>query len=197
MKRLYFFLVLCFFATALTAQKNVLKGRAFAIPGSEGPALFSLGIGLERILGNDFSVQVLYNRFGYNMHGTDGGATTVSGFVPELRYYFGKQKAVSLNRAAFCSFFTEINYLNFEQSGEGSEETTYSYTDKSTSINPGILVGKNLRIANRWYLECYLGGKARFVNAQEIDVENGVASQHTSRYVRGGVRAGVNVGVRF
>lgn len=197
MKRLYAFLLFCACVSTMSAQKNVIKGRAFAIPGSEGPALFSLGIGLERMVGRDFSVQVLYNRIGYNMHGTDGGAATISGIVPELRYYFGKQKATSLNRAAFCSIFTEINFLDFSRSGESAEETNYSFTEKSTSINPGILIGKNLRLSNRWYLECYLGGKARFINAQEIEVENGAATRHTSRYLKAGMRAGVNVGMRF
>ncbi|MBL7780180.1 MAG: DUF3575 domain-containing protein [Saprospiraceae bacterium] len=197
MKPLYAFLFFCACVSTLSAQKNVVKGRAFALPGSEGPVLFSLGIGLERMVGHDFSVQVLYNQMGYNMHGTDGGAATVSGLVPELRYYFGKKKAISLNKAAFCSLFTEINFLNYERSGEGSEETSYTFTDKSTSINPGILIGKNLRISKRWYMECYLGGKARFVNAQEIVVENGTATSHATRYVKAGMRAGVNVGVRF
>jgi hypothetical protein len=190
-------LLLSLFSPALFAQKNVVKGRAFYLPPFNSLQVFSLGIGLERRIGDDFSLQLLYNRMGSDMTATDGGGTIISAFVPEMRYYFGKKKAISLNKAFFGGLFTEINHLSYLQGGEIDLDAPYTFTEKRVSVNPGLLIGRNTRLSNRWYLEFYIGGKARFIKETSVKVENGTETVTQKQFVKSGMRGGINLGFRF
>lgn len=184
-------------ASTLSAQKNVIKGRVFYLPPARGLQVFSLGIGLERRLGDDFSLQLLYNLMGSDMGATDGGGTFIKGFVPEVRYYFGKKKTESINKAFFGSVFTEFNQIRYVSGGEIDPDDDNVFRHRSTSINPGVLLGKNARLSDRWYLEFYVGGKARFIKETQTRVQSGISTTTETRSVKAGMRGGINLGFRF
>ncbi|HOY07727.1 MAG TPA: DUF3575 domain-containing protein [Saprospiraceae bacterium] len=190
-------LLLCLLSSCVFAQKNVVKGRVFYLPPARGLQVFSLGIGLERRIGDDFSLQLLYNLMGSDMGATDGGGTSIRGFVPEVRYYFGKKKTESINKAFFGSVFTEFNQIRYSSGGEIDPDAVNVFRHKATSVNPGILLGKNARLSDRWYLEFYVGGKARFTKETKTRVENGLSSTTETRFVKAGMRGGINLGYRF
>lgn len=191
--KIYVFTLLFSIPLALCAQKNVIKGRAFGLPGAR---IYTLGLGLERLINPDMSVQVLYNRMVSDPRDNDGGATFIHSVVPEFRWYFGKKKASSMNRAAFWGVFNEINFI--ERIGSGApEDGVNHWSGKTLSVNPGVLIGRNVRIANRWYLELYVGGKCRFISRERTSLVNNTLETRTIHSVEPGARAGVNVGFRF
>lgn len=73
------------------AQKNIIKARTIYLPFQT--KVYSFGFGYERFVGNKTSVQILYNYKG-GTFGFDAPATYVKGFVPEVRYYFGKNEDI-------------------------------------------------------------------------------------------------------
>ena len=193
MKRIVLAIVFLFFTTAHYAQSNSVKGRIFGVP-----EYFTMGIGYERMLNDKTSVQLLFNRFGYDLRDTDGQAEFTNSLVPEFRYFFGKKKKESINKAAYLGLFTEISKTEIFPGGEqfGEKIFTGGYKKK---INPGILIGRNTQIAKRWYAEFYLGVKYKFLfesnDYYHTDSQSSVTE--SSSYSKAGIRLGINIGFRF
>lgn len=89
MKKTIILITLILISLDVFSQKNIIKGRVIGIPEVK---LFSLGIGVERMLNIKFSTQILFNRMGYDMRDTDGNAAFLNILVPELRLFRKKRK---------------------------------------------------------------------------------------------------------
>lgn len=178
----------------LCAQKNVIKGRAAVLPAAN---VFTFGIGVERMIGQNMSAQILFNRMGSDFRDTDGSATFINAFVPEVRRYFNKKNG-SIDRAFFGGVFNEINFISRHTAGAPEEtESDRSWGGESISVNPGILIGKNKRISNKWYLEGYIGAKCRFITRNRKYRVNNIVETRKEHSIQPGIRAGLNIGFRF
>ena len=156
-----------------------------------------MGIGYERILNDKFSVQLLFNRFGYDQRDTDGSAEFTNSLVPEFRYYFGKNKKETLNKAAYLGAFTEISKTDIFTPGAEYGDKIYLGGTKKM-INPGIIIGRNTEIAKRWFAEFHIGIKYKFIvetSNYYLNYQTKVEEMNYSNKV--GIRMGFNIGFRF
>ncbi|MEN8249260.1 MAG: DUF3575 domain-containing protein [Bacteroidota bacterium] len=174
------------------AQSNIIKGRAIYIPLMEEP--YSFGIGYERILSDNLSVQLLFNSKRARA-GLDGPKRIAHGFVPEMRYYFGK--ADNFRQKAFVGVFTELMktviYPGMQESQLQLLETN------GTLISPGILIGKNGSIGKRFLIDVYIGYKQKIIIGTDLFYDYGT-EEYLERDIvetESGIRAGLNIGVLF
>jgi hypothetical protein len=185
-------LILFLYTFDLIAQSNCVKGRILGVP-----SIFTMGIGYERIVNDKFSVQLLFNRYGYDLRDTDGGAEFTNSFVPEMRYYFGKKKKESLNKAAYLGLFTEISKTDILAGGEQYGERIFTSGNKKM-INPGLLIGRNTEIAKRWFVELYIGFKYKFiVETRNYYVNYQTKVEEISYPHKAGIKLGFNIGYRL
>ena len=176
------------------AQRNVIKGRVFVFPFPW--FTYSLGLGYERVLANDISLQLLYNNYGYNNTKGDGNAIYTQGIVPEIRYYFGKNNTFRKN--FFFGVFTEILYANEQAGGYTGDIALGSYMGSVRKmINPGILFGKNIALGKQWHLGGYIGWKYKLMSITEKYINNGAVTYIDSNEQMSGLRAGVNAAYVF
>ncbi len=187
MQRLLLIILLSCFAFAVEAQSNTLKGRIMGIP--LGSKLFTMGIGYERIISENTSIQLVFNRYGYDWRATDGGAEFTNSFVPEFRYFLG-QKAV--NDSWFLGIYSEVIKTRIEEGGERPPGNRFLKGTRRT-FNPGILIGKNISFSDRWGIEFFIGGKYIFADEAKEYIINGSHELRQKFPNRLGVRAGVNV----
>ena len=187
------FICLMLMANVTFAQKNIIKGRAFALPimGFN----YSLGLGYERMIADNFSVQVLYNNYGYDWSNSDGGSTYTKGLVPEARFYFGKKD--SFRKKMFVGVFTELLRANDRTSTPGETANGYLQGAVRKMINPGILFGTNASLGKRWHFDLYIGWKYKFINKTEEYFNNGATVYYESNQQESGYRVGVNLGYAF
>jgi hypothetical protein len=148
MKRCLFTCTFLLLSLPLFSQKNVLKARAIGLPGRF--RAFSTGLGYERMLGESWSVQGLLNHQGWDMTDTDGGGEIANALLVEGRYYFGRYKKESLNKASFFGAFIEQSWAKLLPGDDG--KYTFSH---------GILIGRNTPISKRLLVEWFVGGKYR------------------------------------
>jgi uncharacterized protein DUF3575 len=186
-------LYLILVANITVAQKNIVKGRVFAIPiiGFN----YSLGIGYERMISDKVSCQILYNNYGYDWTNTDGGAINTQGFVPELRYYFGGKD--SFRKQMFIGVFTELLRASERPGYSGPTDIGFFNGAIARLINPGLLIGKNVSLGKSWHLDLYLGWKYKFISKTEKYVDNGSITYINTNEQRSGFRAGVNLAYVF
>ncbi|MEK6477340.1 hypothetical protein WJR50_07395 [Catalinimonas sp. 4WD22] len=176
--------IICTWQTVL-GQNNVIIGRAFVLPVSFLP--YSLCIGYERIIRQDVGVQLLLNNFGSDGRSTDADADFFTTIVPEVKYYFNAEKRSS---SFYSAFFVELLRRKIIPSGENYNAPEIT----SKQISPGILVGKNAEISQKWHLELYAGAKYRF-GSEEEDYSPSV--KVSSKIREWGVRMGVNIARSF
>ncbi len=194
MKKIITLGFICWFAINGFSQRTAIKGRAFGVPGIN---LFTLGFGFERMLNEDISVQLLFNRMGYDMRDTDGGAEFVNFVVPEVRYYLGEKE----NKNIFLGVFTEFSKTNYASSGYPPDTilaTTKIFKDEAkNTISPGALIGVTNGTKKPFLFEFYLGGKYRLANVTKeyiLNQEDVIEKRNTKKL---GVRIGINIGYRF
>ena len=181
--------------TTLQAQPNVVKGRLFALPIAN---IYSVGLGYERMVTPTQSVQLLFNRYGYDFSATDGEKVTTHALVPEYRFYYGKHVDANMNKAAFFGLFSELSIMKELPSGESFTAGARNLRQTTRHVvAPGLLFGKNFRAGARHFLGVYLGAKLRFVREQASFSENQVNTTETEAFSRLGLRIGVNFGGRF
>jgi len=145
-------IVFCFllFTNVAIAQKNVIKARAIYLPFQT--EIYSFGLGYERFIGNKTSIQVLYNYKG-GTFGFDAPATYVKGFVPEVRYYFGKKE--DFRKKCFIAGFIEL-YKQKEYTGMQEPSFNAYLTETNGNLTSlGVLIGKNMAIGNHFMLDVY------------------------------------------
>ena len=193
-------LSLILFSIKLQAQTNIVKGRLFALPGTFN--VFSIGIGYEKMISSNKSIQILYNRYGYDMRGTDGSSETLNSIVPEYRIYFGKQLDKNFNKCAFIGVFNEFTFSKVLPSGEGFEEEfeegAKNLRDrKKIILSPGILIGKNFFLSKKLFLDVYAGIKYRFINQESRFYQDQIEIIEKSKSDKIGIRMGLNLGYKF
>ena len=189
------FIILLFFSLTSFAQKDVIKGRAFGVPSAQ---FFTLGLGYERMLDENFSAQILFNRMGYDMRSTDGGAEFYNFLIPEVRYFFSKKE----NRNFFTGFFTEFSKSKNVSSGEYIEEFIvdkkyYSGNSTKRTVAPGLLLGISNGMTKKFFSEFYLGGKYRFIQKDRRYSINREGFTEQEKKQKWGIRIGMNFGYRF
>jgi Protein of unknown function (DUF3575) len=182
-------------ATSVFSQKNCAKGRIIGLPGNT--TLFSMGIGYERMVADFWSVQVLINRHGWDMRSTDGQAEFTNAVVPEMRYYFGKYRRETLNKASFLAFFLEGALTKTYPGGETIGPVP-PLDGKSTSLSPGLLLGKNAQLSKLFYFEFYAGAKYRFVHETDYYILDDLTEiTEEKNFEKLAPRLGLNLGFRF
>lgn len=186
-----FLLGSCF---GVMAQDGSVKGRILGFPGSL--TIFTMGLGYEWMLKDDLSFQVLFNRYGYDMRDTDGGAKFTNSVVPEMRLYVGKKRQETINKAVFLGLFCELSKMDILAGGE-QEGTSVFLGGNRKMISPGILIGKNVEISKRWYAEFYLGSKYIFARERKTYLINQNKEIKKSNPNKIGLRLGFNIGVRL
>jgi Protein of unknown function (DUF3575) len=190
MKRILIIISL-FNCISIFAQKDFIKGRLIPLPLD----YYTLGIGYERILKNNFSVQLLCNVYGFNSLRTDGGARQNISIIPECRYFFGEKMNENLPKSTFIGIFTEFlrtNYFNNYQDNNDRTETRYT-----NSINPGLLLGQSIKISKSSYIEFYVGKKLTFITSYNTKISNGTPNFYEEVKTSNGWRFGVNYVIKL
>ncbi len=176
----------------LQGQKNVIKARIFLFP-----TVYSLGIGYERMINENKSIQFLYNKMGSIQTATDGPANLYSSFVPEFKFFFGKHSKTNINKSSFLGVFNEFTKQKTNPSGE-IDRTKKHLTDRTRfHISPGILIGKNLQLSETWFIDVYCGFKYKFTSEESIYRENNQKAIENSQYQDYGIRIGLNFNYRI
>ncbi len=151
-KNLLFLTCLLSLSVTVWAQKNSIKGRAIYLPG-ENPT-YSFGLGYERKIIDNLTVQLLYNNSRFTP-GFDAPTTETSGLVPEVRYYFGKKK--DFRKKPFIGGFVEA-YKFKEFGGMPQYNPDYYLVETNGNMTSvGVLIGKNSTIGKRFLIDMYIG----------------------------------------
>ncbi len=119
--------------------------------------MYTVGIGYERVVSNHFSGQILLNNYGYDGRSTDGNAECLTAIIPEVKYYINTTD--SLSSSFYRAVFIEMLRKKHLPSGESFD----SREREGKQIRPGVLLGKDWQLSQRWHLETYAGVKYRFV----------------------------------
>jgi hypothetical protein len=175
-------------------HNHVVKGRVIGFPLARS---FSMGLGFERMIGDRFSAQLLYNRFGFDSSDTDGSAEQTNAIVPEARFYFGKHRKETINKASFLGLFAECSRTRTEPGIEGSEQGVVYLNGWRKLFAPGLVLGRNVRVSERFYLEFYTGPKYRFWSKTTKRLVFQVLETETEHFRKLGLRGGFNLGFRF
>ncbi len=176
------------------AQKNIIKGRAIYLPYQENPT-YSFGIGYERILNEKISVQVLYNSTRFTP-GFDAKTTESQGFIPEVRYYFGKKE--DFRKKAFIGGFIEI--IKIKQFGGVPEyHPDYQFIETNGNLTSlGVLIGKNNSIGKHFLWDRYIGYRYKiFDYSNTFKNNNGDYYDKDYKDNTSGIRMGLNLGFLF
>ncbi len=154
-------LLTCLLSLSATvwAQKNIIKSRAIYLPG-ENPT-YSFGLGYERKILDNLTVQLLYNTSRFTP-GFDASTTESRGLVPEVRYYFGKKK--DFRKKPFIGVFVEA-YKFKEFGGMPQYNPDYYLVEtRGNMTSAGVLIGKNSAIGKRFLIDMYIGFRYKFIN---------------------------------
>lgn len=176
------------------AQQNIIKGRIAYFP--EFGTYYSFGIGYERKVTDNISLQLLYNILGAKGE-ADGPSSYVNGFVPEVRYYVGNQE--EWRKKMFVVGFVEIYQVRAHPGMTETGQNDYLETTSGNSINPGILVGKNISIGMRFLIDIYAGYKFKLFNGQQTyrDMDTNLIYYEDYKEGKSGIRVGINLGFAF
>ena len=188
-------LSLLFYFGGTYAQKNIIKGRLFAFPGRV--KVYSLGIGYERMIAENKSIQVLFNRMGYDFRDTDGSANTFKSIVLEYRYYFGRNSKTDLNKSAFLGLFTELASNDYAPSPEIDRTQKYLLSEEQFVLSPGLLIGKNIKVSEACFFDIYFGTKYHFISQKLVYLENNEKTTERSNHQNIGIRIGLNFAYRI
>ena len=180
--------------SSLTAQDHFIKARIFGFPG--GFSFLSIGLGYERIVSSNSSVQLLYNRFSWDMRDTDGDGRITHLLVPEYRFYFNQETPTP--ESWFTGIFTELAWSKKLLGGYESDISEgMLIKNRRISLNPGILIGKNIPLSKRFHVDTYLGIKYNFHKEKSTYLQNSIESIEIENQKKLGVRVGVNLNYKF
>ena len=188
-------LVICLLAgTPAFAQKNIIKGRAIYLP-FQDPA-YSFGLGYERFLAEKWSVQILFNSTQVTP-GNDASTKEAKGFVPEVRYYFGKQE--SIRKKWFFAGFSELYWVK-SYGGMPSYSKDYYWVEQNGLRSTfGVLIGKNVAIGKHFLVDLYFGGRIKVFSGEDKYkyFYTGEYFYKDTQYTEFRARAGMNLGFAF
>ena len=192
MRNLFLFCFLLF-SNFVFAQKNIIKGRALYFP-FENPT-YTFGIGYERVLNEKLSFQLLYNNNRFTP-GLDAETTESQGFIPEVRYYFGKKE--DFRKKAFIGSFVEVIKIK-QFGGMPSYHPDFQFIETNGNLTSlGVLIGKNNSIGKHFLLDMYIGYRYKIFNyTNTFKDSNGDYFDKDYKDNRSGVRMGMNLGFLF
>jgi hypothetical protein len=186
---IFIFLIPFFQSEAAHAQdKNIIKGRIFALP--INGVLWSFGVGYERVLPHNFSVQIIFNNNGTDARQYDGLLNTYNNIIPEIKYYFNPLEKIS--SSFFISTFLEIQKRKYRSSGESDDVRI-----NGKYISPGFLLGKNMKLSQNMHFELYLGLKYLLGSEQKAVNKDGAILLTNIEIGEWGARSGFNLAYRF
>ncbi len=195
MKKTFSFSCFLLLATAIFAQKNAAKLHLGGLP--TNPMVFSKGLGYERMVAEFWSVQLMFNKYGWDDRGLDGEAEITKNAVLETRHFFGKKSKGTLDKAFFVGCFVEGFHKKVLPGGEWFEPPP-PLIGKRWGMGTGLVMGKNFPLFKIFFLECFAGPKLRYVRSVDYF---GTADQYEAHnahhYTKLVPRIGCNVGYRF
>jgi len=192
MRNLFLFYFLLF-TNLVFAQKNVVKGRTIYLP-FENPT-YTFGLGYERLLNEKLSVQLLYNSTRFTP-GFDAKTTESQGFIPEVRYYFGKKEDIRM-KAFVAGFVEAIKIKKFGGMPDGNPDYQFIETNGNL-ISMGVLIGKNYSIGKHFLLDMYIGYRYKIFNyTNTFKDSNGDYYYMDFNDNSSGIRMGMNLGFLF
>jgi hypothetical protein len=152
------------------AQKSSVKASVLFFP---LPTIYNVSTGVEYVFKNKFAAQLSFTIYGYDFENSHGEDICFNSLIPEFRYYFGPQE--SFRSQFFTALFVEVGKLyEFSNADNGMNES-YFDSAKGTMVNPGILLGKNIPLGNRFYLEIFIAWNYKFISKMSKYYENGIA----------------------
>lgn len=176
-------LFLCLLPFFCCAQTNAVKGMILGYPKA-----YFMGAAYEKSIKGNLSAQISWLHYGFDQRNTDGPAEHTHVFTPEIRYYLGKE-SVFIDQF-FVGIFIELSKTEILPSGEQSP-IYFLVAGESKQISPGILVGRNVNITDRFYVEIFFGGKYRFFSTERTFSNN----QKEEIVVKNGSQPGLRVGI--
>jgi Protein of unknown function (DUF3575) len=165
-----------FFATAASAQQNVIKINILA------PIVKTFNVQYERALNDNSSLQL-----GFFYTGFSSGDTKFSGFgiTPEYRFYLSETAAP---KGVYIAPF--LRYQSFTI----KDDETNSEGDFS-AFGGGVIIGKQWIFKEKISLDMFLGPA---YYSGKVDVESGDEDDfETGAFDGFGLRAGICFGFRF
>lgn len=192
-KCLCFFVGLLLVSSLSIAQKNIIKGRAIYLP-ADNPT-YSFGFGYERVIIDNLTVQLLYNSTRFTP-GFDAKTTESKGFVPEVRYYFGKK--ADIRKKMFVGGFTEL--LKYKETGGMPEYNLDNFLVEANGnlASVGLLIGKNNSIGKNFLIDIYIGFRYKFINGTKtFRTANGEYYYRDYKDKMSAARFGLNLGYLF
>jgi hypothetical protein len=171
MKKHILLLLLTFISFKTSAQNNAIKGRFGLIPTFEDGVTYGGGIGFEHLFKQHWSFQLLYNFYHFadderfNSQISFFNQSNNHEFIPELRYYFGKKENFKSN--TFLGAYTNVRIKKTNDAGLiffdfPNPQFNFMSVKKINELCYGLLVGQNLPISKKLYLDVYFGGSINF-----------------------------------
>lgn len=182
-------------ATAIFAQKNTLKVHIGGLP--TNTAVFSMGLGYERMVAKTWSAQLMINLFGWSEGAHDGQGEVTRNAVLETRRYLGMKSGDASNKFFFVGCFVEAFRKNVLPGGETSEAPS-PIVGKRWGIGTGLVLGKKFPLFKTFTFECFAGAKLRFVQSEDY-IGNAVhyETYNAHQYTKITPRLGCNIGFTF
>ncbi len=194
--KIFFIIILSFTTVFLQGQSDIVKGRLFVLPGDMN--LFSIGVGYERVTSKNHSFQILLNRYGYDLRGTDGDSKKITTLVPEYRIYLLTDELRNLDNSLFIGFFNEFSFSKLTPSGfDVEDESDFLLEENDIMINPGVLVGKKYILSTSLSLEVYFGIKYRIINRKSEYLEDDIRIVRETNFSDKGFRGGINISYKW
>jgi Protein of unknown function (DUF3575) len=177
MKVKHYVLVACFafFATAASAQQNVIKINILA------PIVKTFNVQYERALNDNSSLQL-----GFFYTGFSSGDSKFSGFgiTPEYRFYLSETAAP---QGVYIAPFVRYQSFSIE------DDVTNSEGDFS-AFGGGVIIGKQWIFKEKIALDMFLGPA---YYSGKVDGESEDEEFETGAFDGFGLRAGICFGYRF
>ena len=131
------------------------------------------------------------------MRSTDGRAEYTNALIPETRYFFGKYRRETLNKASFVAFFHEIAWSKTYPGGETIGPVPPIDSER-LSLGPGLLFGRNVQLSKQLFFEFYAGAKYRFVHEKKYyRFDDLTEKTEENNFEKPAPRLGFNLGYRF
>lgn len=182
-------------AGTVFSQKNMLKAHLGGLPSNTD--VYSMGLGYERMLANNWSAQLFFNNFGWSEARRDGHSEVTTNFILETRRYFGPNSGAIPNKALFIGCFAETFSTRLVPGGEWFEPPP-PLLGKRWGMGTGLVVGAHLPIFKKFTLEVFAGPKLRYVNSVDyFGTADDYQSYNSHSYTKFTPRIGCNIGYRF
>lgn len=182
-------------ATTAFSQKNMLKAHLGGLP--TNTLVYSFGVGYERMVADNWTVQLMFNNYGWSQGKFDGQSEFSQNTVLETRRYLGEKENAIPKKAIFIGCFAEAFRTKVLPGGEWSEPPP-PLDGKRWGMGTGLVLGAHLPIFKNFTLEFFAGPKFRYVKSVDyIGTASDYNSYNSHSYTKIRPRIGCNIGYRF